>query len=88
MTSRDHMALRGLGGGGEGGVEEGEEKKETDHGSLDWRHHPSLHKAPQPSQAAVCIEVTKAAFVVGAWFGARTSSPVAGLKMRSSRMTS
>ena len=32
MASRDHMALRGLSGGGEGGEEEGEEKKETDHG--------------------------------------------------------
>ena len=33
MTSRDHMALRGLRGGGEGGEEEGEEKEETDHGA-------------------------------------------------------
>jgi hypothetical protein len=32
MASRDHMALRGLSGGGEGGEEEGEEKEETDHG--------------------------------------------------------
>ena len=33
MASRDHMALRGLRGGGEGGEEEGEEKKETEQGA-------------------------------------------------------
>jgi hypothetical protein len=33
MPSRDHMALRRLRGGGEGGEEEGEEKEETDHGA-------------------------------------------------------
>jgi hypothetical protein len=32
MASRDHRALRGLCGGGEGGEEEGEEEEETDHG--------------------------------------------------------